>query len=289
MAGHKLSYKVLPNEAGMRLDAFLVKRYPARSRNQWSMAIRSGQVLIDGDQAKARHLLKRGQRVIVDIPAVRTSPNLEIKLPIIYQDKNMLVINKPARLVMHPAGRHSSGTLLDLVEAKFPESYLVHRLDKDTSGLVLVARNSKSKEYLSSAFAKRLIKKTYLALLEGKLTPKEAYLDLPIKRGRSGKFEVMAKGRSAKSFYKVLEYLPGYSLVEVRPESGRTHQIRVHFKALKHPVVGDEMYGKKVVGLSRQFLHAAKIEFVDEAGKTRQFVAPLPNDLKIFLDELRKK
>jgi 23S rRNA pseudouridine1911/1915/1917 synthase len=123
--------------------------------------------------------------------------------------------------------------------------------------------------------------------VEGKLTPKQAYLDMPIKRGRSGKFEVDVKGRSAKSLYQVSEYLPRYSLVEVYPESGRTHQIRVHFKALKHPVAGDEMYGKKVAGLSRQFLHAVKIEFVDMAGKNRQFSAPLPEELKTFLHSSR--
>ena len=287
MAERKLNFKVLPNEAGMRLDAFLVKHHSARSRSQWAIAIRNSQVLIDGREAKASHLLKRGQVATVITSAKSPKVVSKIKLPIIYQDKDLLVVNKPANLVMHPAGRHKAGTLLDILESQFPEVYLVHRLDKDTSGVVLVARNLKAKEYLSSAFAKHLVKKTYLALLVGKITPQQAYLDMPIKRDRSGKFGVAKQGRSAKSFYKVLEYLPRFSLVEVNPESGRTHQIRVHFNAIKHPVVGDEMYGQAINGLSRQFLHAAKIEFVDTLGKLRQFTAPLPEDLNNFLNESR--
>ncbi|OGB74827.1 hypothetical protein A2810_01520 [candidate division Kazan bacterium RIFCSPHIGHO2_01_FULL_49_10] len=287
MAGHKLNFKVLPNEAGARLDALLVKHYPDRSRNQWSVAIKAGRVLVDNKTAKARHLLKRGQRVVIVAPKPVLSDKPKINLPILYQDRDLLVINKPAGLVMHPAGRHHSGTVLDILEAKFSEAYLVHRLDKDTSGVVLIAKNIKTKEFLSSAFAKRLVKKTYLALLTGKMVPAQAYLDLPIKRSRSGKFEVSAKGRSARSFYKVLEYLPGFSLVEVRPTSGRTHQIRVHFAALGRPVAGDEIYGQKTSGLARQFLHAANIEFVDDRSITRSFSAPLPDDLKMFLNESR--
>lgn len=289
MAGDRLNFKVLPDESGTRLDVFLAKRHPARSRSSWSVAIRSGQVLVDGKTAKARHLLKRGQRITVAIPAATIVVSLKIKLPIIHRDKNLLVINKPTGLVMHPAGRHKTGTLLDILESQFPKIYLVHRLDKDTSGVVLVARNLKTKAYLASTFAKHLVKKTYTALLVGKIAPRQAYLDMPIKRGRSGKFEVGVKGRSAKSHYRVLEYLPGFSLVEVHPESGRTHQIRVHFKALKHPVAGDEMYGQTTKRLSRQFLHAAKIEFLDAAGQARSFSAPLPIDLKLFLNELRQK
>ncbi|OGB85492.1 hypothetical protein A2994_01510 [candidate division Kazan bacterium RIFCSPLOWO2_01_FULL_48_13] len=287
MAGHKLNFKVLPNEAGARLDALLVKHYPDRSRNQWSVAIKAGRVLVDNKTAKARHLLKRGQRVVIVAPKPVLSDKPKINLPILYQDRDLLVINKPAGLVMHPAGRHHSGTVLDILEAKFSEAYLVHRLDKDTSGVVLIAKNIKTKEFLSSAFAKRLVKKTYLALLTGKMVPAQAYLDLPIQRSRSGKFEVSAKGRSARSFYKVLEYLPGFSLVEVRPTSGRTHQIRVHFAALGRPVAGDEIYGQKTSGLARQFLHAANIEFVDDRSITRSFSAPLPDDLKMFLNESR--
>jgi len=288
MADRKINFVVLPDEAGTRLDALLVKRYPVRSRSFWSVAIKTGQVLVDNRLAKARHLLKRGQSVSFK-PITLPPAAIPQMPPVIYKDRDLLVINKPAGLVMHPAGRHHHGTLLDILEKNFSAAYLVHRLDKDTSGVVLVARNLKSKDFFSDLFAKRLVKKTYLALLAGKIVPAQAYLDMPITRGRSGKFEVNSRGRSARSFYKVVEYLPSFSLVEVHPESGRTHQIRVHFRALKHPVAGDEMYGQKTAGLSRQFLHAFKIEFVDAAGKAQQFTAPLPNDLNTFLHELRQK
>lgn len=289
MDARKFNFVVLPKDSGSRLDGFLVKRRPARSRTQWAALIRAGQVRVDGKLAKARHLLKRGQRVTGEIfPEMLAAP-IATKLPIIYADKDLLVIDKPAGLVVHPAGRHRSGTLLNILEAVFPEVYLVHRLDKDTSGVMVVARNLTTKDYLANLFAKRSVHKTYLALLTGKITSPRAYLDLPIRRGRTGKFEVGRGGRSAKSFYKVVEYLPGFSLVEVHPESGRTHQIRVHFKALQHPIAGDAMYGKNTPGLPRQFLHAFKINFVDRRDKQRSFTAPLPSDLKHFLDDLRSR
>ena len=289
MGARKFNFVVLSKDSGTRLDAFLVKRRPARSRTQWAALIRAGRVRVDSKLAKPRHLLKHGQRVTGELfPELPAAP-ITTKPPVVYEDRDLLVINKPAGLVVHPAGRHQSGTLLNILEATFPEVYLVHRLDKDTSGVMMVARNLAAKDYLADLFAKRLVHKTYLALLVGKVTPPRAYLNLPIKRGRTGKFEVGRGGRSAKSFYKVVEYLPGFSLVEVHPESGRTHQIRVHFKALQHPVAGDAVYSKSIPGLPRQFLHAFKIEFVDRHGRQRSFTAPLPPDLKHFLDDLRPR
>jgi len=289
VGARKFKFMVLTKDSGSRLDAFLVRRRPARSRTQWAALIRAGQVRVDGKLAKPRHLLKRGQRVMGELfPEMLAAP-VTAKLPIIYEDKDLLVINKPAGLVMHPAGRHRSGTLLNILEATFPEVYLVHRLDRDTSGVMVVACNLATKDYLADLFAKRLVHKTYLALLVGRVTPPRAYLNLPIRRGRTGKFEVGRGGRSAVSLYQVVEQLPGYSLAEVSPESGRTHQIRVHLAARHHPVAGDAVYGKKIPGLSRQFLHAFKIEFVDRHGRQRSFTAPLPPDLKHFLDDLRSR
>lgn len=289
MGARRFNFVVLPKDSGTRLDTFLVRRRPACSRTQWAALIRAGQVRVDRKLAKPRHLLKRGQRVTGELLPEMLAAPITTKLSIIYEGKDLLVINKLAGLVVHPAGRHRSGTLLNILEATFPEVYLVHRLDKDTSGVMVVARNLATKDYLAGLFAKRLVHKTYLALLVGKVTPPRAYLNLPIKRGRKGKFEVGRGGRSAKSFYKVVEYLPGFSLVEVRPESGRTHQIRVHLKALRHPVAGDAVYGKNIPGLPRQFLHAFKIEFVDRRGRQHSFTAPLPPDLKHFLDDLRSR
>ena len=275
--------------AGERLDTWLVKKIPQYSRNFLASQIKSGRVWIGGRTAQPKSVVHTGQNIIAElwIPRAEIAPE-KIDIDIIYQDKDLAVINKPAGMVVHPAGSHQTATLANALKHIFPTSYLVHRLDKDTSGVLVVALNQTTKNWLSKLFEERKVKKTYLALLTGKIIPPEAYLDLPIKRGRSGKFEALAGGRTAKSFYRVKEYLPGFSLVEVHPETGRTHQIRVHFKALKHPVVGDTMYGRGEKGLARQFLHAHKIEFKDRQGKLRSFTAPLPKDLTDFLKYAKK-
>lgn len=280
----KFRFKVKPGEVGERLDIWLVRKTTGFSRNIIAQAIKSGQVMLDGEKALPKRLIKVNQMVTFSINVSKNDVVAEaMPLDIIHRDKNMVAINKPAGLVMHPAGSHKSGTLANALKYKFDEFYLVHRLDKDTSGVVVVALNETTKDYLSKLFQNRKIKKTYLALVEGKLTPEEAYLDFPIKRGKSGKFESLAGGRVAKSHYQVKEYLSGYTLVEVHPETGRTHQIRVHFKTIKHPVVGDAMYGKVIPNLSRQFLHAHRIEFKDQTGRHHTYIAPLPEDLTKFL------
>ena len=274
---------------GERLDAWLAKKIPQYSRSFLANQIKTGRVWMGGVKAQPKSVIRAGQIVIAElaIPKADIIPE-KMDLEIIHQDKDLLVVNKPAGMVVHPVGSYHSGTLANALKHQFPNFYLVHRLDKDTSGVLLVALNQTTKNWLSQLFEERKIKKTYLALLTGKLTPREAYLDLPIKRSKSGKFAALAGGRAAKSFYRVKEYLPGFSLVEVHPETGRTHQIRVHFKALKHPVVGDTMYGRAERGLSRHWLHAYKIEFKDSSGHARSFTAPLPKELNDFLKNLSR-
>ncbi|MFH1088719.1 MAG: RluA family pseudouridine synthase [Patescibacteria group bacterium] len=285
----KFRFKVKVNEAGERLDAWLTQKITGFSRNVIAQAIKSGQVWLDGKKVQPKTLVRVGQMamVTINIPSAEIIPESKT-IDIIYQNKHLAVINKSAGMVMHPAGSHKSGTLANALKAKFHNFYLVHRLDKDTSGVVVVALDEPTKNYLSKLFQDRKIKKTYLALVVGKVTPKEAYLDFPIKRGKSGKFESLSGGRIAKSHYQVKEYFPGYTLVEVHPETGRTHQIRVHFKTIKHPVVGDAMYGKAVPNLSRQFLHAYKIEFNDKTGKHHSYTVSLPDDLTNFLKYLSR-
>lgn len=281
----KYRFKVKTASAGSRLDVFLTANIPNLSREFLASQIKSGFAKING-QVVTTASTKLHANQFVEINLVLPSSELKsqaIDLDIIYRDKNMAVINKPAGMVMHPVGKLNSGTLANALKHKFGKFYLVHRLDKDTSGVVVVALNQTTKDYLSELFAKRQIKKTYLALVYGQLKPAEACIDLPIKRGAGGQFIADAVGRPAQSCYRVKEYLKHFSLVEVTPQTGRTHQIRVHLSALGHPVVADELYGKTEASLARQFLHAAKLEFVDLKGKQQIFSVPLPPDLANFL------
>ena len=269
-----------------RLDVVLSNYLNSYSRVFITSVIKQGLVTIGNSLVTStKKIIKVGQTIKVALPKVTSEIKAEaIDLDIVYQDKDIIVINKPAGIVMHPAGRHKSGTLANALKHKFNNFYLVHRLDKNTSGLVIVARNEKVKQFLSKLFEKRKITKKYIALLEGIIKPKQAFIDMPIKRGSSGKFEVQAGGRVAKSFWQVKKYIKKLSLVEVSPKTGRTHQIRVHFKTIGHPVIGDEMYGKPIKELNRHFLHAYSIEFIDWLGKKRYFEVPLSNDLKQYLN-----
>ncbi|MBU1082907.1 RluA family pseudouridine synthase [Patescibacteria group bacterium] len=286
----KYKFKVDSTLSNQRIDSALVKLLPQFSRGFLAEQIKTGQVKVNRQIIVAtKKRVKDGEFIEASIalPSEEIVPQ-SIKLNIIYQDKDLVVINKPPGIVMHPAGALKSDTLANALKYKFKNFYLVHRLDKDTSGVVLVARNQKTKDYLSNLFAKRQIKKTYTALVKGKVSPKEACINLPIKRVPGGKFTAKSGGRLSESCYLVKKHLKQYSLVEVTPKTGRTHQIRVHFAAIGHPVVGDKLYGTKEDKLARQFLHALKIEFKDEAGKERSFSAPLPKDLTEFLNGCKK-
>ncbi len=269
-----------------RLDIVVSSYLNKYSRAFIVTIIKKGLVKVnDKIITSSKKIVKTGQVITATLPHQSAALKAEaIALDIIYKDKDIIVINKPAGIVMHPAGKHKSGTIANALKHKFNNFYLVHRLDKNTSGVVIVARNEKIKKFLSKLFEERKITKKYIALLQGKITPKKAFIDVPIKRGRSGKFEVQSDGRQAKSFWQVKKYIKKLSLVEILPKTGRTHQIRVHFKALGHPVVGDEMYGTATKELNRHFLHAVSLEFTDWLGKKRHFVAPLSSDLKQYLN-----
>lgn len=286
----KYKFKVNSEFSGKRLDSVLSQLLPQFSREFLAQQIKSGLVKIN---RQIIIILKTKVKVGEFIEAEFALPSAEIvpqaiKLAVIYQDKDLVVIDKPAGIVMHPAGKLKLGTLANALKHKFKNFYLVHRLDKDTSGLVLVARSQKIKDYLSDLFAKRQIKKTYVAMLGGHISPEQACINLPIKRVPGGKFTAKSGGRPSESCYQVKEYFKKYSLVEVQPKTGRTHQIRVHFSAIGYPIIGDKLYGTKKDELTRQFLHAFKIEFKDWAGKVRSFTAPLPKDLTEFLNDCKK-
>ena len=233
-----------------------------------------------------------------------------LNLSIIYQDNDIVVVNKPAGMAVHKGVAEKGETLADWLIEKFPEMKkvgdepefrpgIVHRLDKDTSGVLVAARNQKSFEFLKNQFQKREVVKKYLALVEGVLKNDNGTIDLPIGRSASDFRKKLAsdnaKGelREAVTEYKVLEKFPNYTLVEAYPKTGRTHQIRVHFKAIGHPIVCDSLYGGKRMtcpfGLARHFLHANFLEFVSLSGVKLKLEADLPEDLEKVLAGLRKK
>lgn len=303
----EFSLVVDPENAGQRIDVFLSKSPEIPSRSFAQNLIEKGLVLVDGKEVDKNYRVQSGQLIDVTIPPPEpTEVNPEpIPLDVKYEDNDLIVLSKPAGMVVHPAYGHSSGTLVNALLAHTKELSgiggvvrpgIIHRLDKDTSGLMIVAKNDTAHQVLSQELKDRKIKRTYLTLVHGRFKEMEGVVDAPI--GRSPRFRqkmaVMGTAnREAISHYRVLATYNDYSLVEVRLETGRTHQIRVHMKYINHPVVGDPLYGsgrsKRDLGLDRQFLHAYKLEFVHpRTGEILRFEDELPRDLQEILDKLKR-
>jgi len=251
-------------------------------------------VCANGQKAKPGLRLNVGDKIQVNIPP---TPPQELKpeaipLKIIYEDDDLLVIDKPAGLTVHPAPGHPAHTLVNAILAHFPHLAeigdalrpgVVHRLDKDTSGVMLVAKNSAAQANLSKQFKSHAVTKAYLALVKGRLEPEEGIIEADIGRDprHRQRMAVVAEGKEARTDYRVIKYVGGYTLLEVRPETGRTHQIRVHLAAIGFPVVGDKVYGVKSPHLSRQFLHASRLGFrLPSTGEYIEFESALPEDLQ---------
>jgi len=303
----EFSLPVGPEDAGERIDTFLAKNPDIPSRSFAQNLIEKGLVLVDGKGVDKNFRLREGQLVDVVIPPpepTEVKPE-SIPLDIKYEDEDLIVLSKHAGMVVHPAYGHASGTLVNALLAHanrlsgiggITRPGIIHRLDKDTSGLMIVAKNDEAHQALSAELKNRRIKRTYLTLVHGRFKEKEGTVDAPI--GRSPKFRqkmaVMGTAnREAVSHYRVLATYNDYSLVEVSLETGRTHQIRVHMKYINHPVVGDQLYGtgrsKRDLGLQRQFLHAYKLEFDHpRTGERLHFEDKLPQDLQEILDKLRR-
>ncbi len=250
---------------------------------------------------KAGVKLEGGERVRVTVPPpepARPEPE-PIPLRIVYEDDDLLVVDKPAGLAVHPSPGHSSHTLVNAVLAHCPNLSgvggqrrpgIVHRLDKDTSGLIIVAKNDAAHLSLSRQLKERRVEKTYVALVEGRLAP-EGTIDAPIARDprHRKRMAVVEGGREARTRYRLLRPVDGCSLAEVRPETGRTHQIRVHFASIGHPLVGDTVYGRRKEDspVRRQFLHAQRLAFHHpRTGERLELEAPLPEDLLHALADL---
>jgi 23S rRNA pseudouridine1911/1915/1917 synthase len=292
-------------QAGARLDRYLAAQLPGRSRAEIQRWIKEGRVTVHGAALKASYKLQAAEQIVVQIPEQETPALLPEPLPldVVYEDGDVWVINKPAGLVVHPAHGHWRGTLVNAVLYRCPalahadsaqRPGIVHRLDKDTSGLIVVAKHETARQHLQAQFKARTVSKSYLALLEGHLQPREGRIELsigrdPRQRKRMAVLPLAQGGREAITHYCVLGYYDDYTLVEAEPKTGRTHQIRVHFAYLRHPLVGDRVYGRRKQRLRcpRQFLHAWRLGFrLPSSGEPVEFTAALPDDLQQVLQAL---
>ncbi len=288
-------------EASRRLDQFLVERGLSASRSHVQRLVREGRVTVDGQAAKASTPLKIGEMVRVEVPPPEPSvldPE-EIPLQVVFEDQDIAVIDKPSGISVHPGAGVKTGTLANALVSRWPglastghamRPGIVHRLDKDTSGLMVVAKNENSYLSLISQIKDRKLYKEYLALVIGELRPATGRIEAPIGRDPRNRkrMAVVDGGRPATTEYRVLEGLGKFSLVQVHTITGRTHQIRVHMAAIGHPLVGDVLYGKRSQELGRHFLHATRLGFtVPSSGEFRRFESSLPPDLERVLYSLR--
>jgi 23S rRNA pseudouridine1911/1915/1917 synthase len=287
-----------PEAEGERLDAFLAGPLGSRSRAQ--RLIEAGRVLVDGAARPKRHVLAGGETIDVDDTpeAPVADPGEHARFEVVWEDEHLLVVDKPAGVVVHPAAGHRSGTLAQALVARGaaggdPERPgIVHRLDRDTSGLLLVARSEAVHRTLREALAARDITREYLALVEGRPPARSGTIDAPLgrdRRVRTRMYSETDEARDAVTHFVLEEALPAASLLRVRLETGRTHQIRAHLKAIDHPVCGDPEYGRAgVYGLERQFLHATRLAFAHPVtGEPVEVSSPLPDDLAAALERAR--
>lgn len=285
----------------IRLDRYLTQVLSPFSRAYLQRLIRQGHVLINGQIAKASQVLGKSDRITVELPSLPDRPLAEsIPLTVIYEDEDLLVIDKPAGLTVHPAPGHPSHTLVNAILAHCPgltmnnevmRPGIVHRLDKDTSGLIVIAKNDSAREYLVAQFKSRTVTKRYLVLVKGRLSPEQGIVEAPIGRDphRRQRMAIVEAGKEAVTQYQVRKYLDDYTLVEVSPLTGRTHQIRIHLSAIGHPVVGDPIYGIKSAHLDRQFVHAYRLGFrLPSTKQYQEFTSPLPADLEQALEHLAR-
>jgi 23S rRNA pseudouridine1911/1915/1917 synthase len=307
-----LTFEVSEEEVDSRLDAFLASHIPDWSRARLQRLIENEDVLVNDKSAKSSYRIRAGDQIEVElIPEAESFTPENIPVDVIYEDDELVVVNKPAGLVVHPAAGNHSGTLANALAFHFqnlPTSStsirpgIVHRLDRDTSGLLVVAKTPQSMENLSDQFRERTVFKSYIALVHGRVDAEAGKIEQPLARDPSNRTRmgVVRSGRSALSLYKVRHRYQRFTLLDVELKTGRTHQIRVHLAWLRHPVVGDETYGlgrdntiqdarqrAHVRNLRRHFLHAAKLGITHPRTSERmEFEAPLPDDLMSLLAEI---
>ncbi len=289
-------------DAGKRLDQFLRERLPQFSRSRLQDWIEQGRVLVDGLPAKRSYLVKGAERIHVhpaELPPLRATPE-DLPVEVLYEDADVIAINKPAGMVVHTGAGQHSGTLVNALLHRFGKLSsvggelrpgIVHRLDRFTSGVILIARNDAAHRNLAEQFASRQVEKIYVALVHGRLKNDQGRITTPIARDPVRRVRMTARldhGRQAITSYQVLKRFDRLTFLEVKIGTGRTHQIRVHLASIGHPVVGDKLYGAPASELGRFFLHARQISFTSPSSGERITVnAPLPADLESYLGTLR--
>jgi 23S rRNA pseudouridine1911/1915/1917 synthase len=289
---------------GQRLDHCIVEAMPDLSRSEAQRLIKVGQILVNGAASKPAYRLEQGDEITISLSA--SSPDVvepeDIPLTVVYENSDLVVIDKPAGMVVHPAYGNRSGTLVNAALARWPEmreagdeerAGIVHRLDKETSGLLVMAKNAASLEALQAQFKARTVYKRYLALVEGAPGNSSGLIDAPIGRDprQRKRMAVTRDGRPADTRYDLIEDLGTNALLSLVLHTGRTHQIRVHLAWLGHPVVGDTVYGyrKQRIKMKRLFLHAAELHIDSpDSGERLKFQSPLPDSLENILDKLRR-
>lgn len=303
-------------DASTRLDIFLSGRLPELTRSRIKTLVEQGRAQVNGKAAKAGQKLKGDEEITLSIPAPEAGsvePE-KISLDVLYDDDDVVVVNKPADMAVHPGAGRSTGTLVNaLLGMRKPlaptggplRPGIVHRLDKDTTGVLVVARNDRSYHFLTGQFKERTSSRKYLALVWGAMPADEGTIDIAIGRDSVHRKKISTKARrkrEAVTRYRVLKRFPLVSLLEIRLETGRTHQIRVHLAEVKHPVVGDQVYGKRAVppampkaaatrlkGIRRQMLHAATLGFTHPStGQWMEFSAPPPPDMAGLIKSLEE-
>lgn len=290
------------NDKGKRLDIYIAENFNELSRTMIKKLIESNNILINDKSEKVSYKVQANDNISIDVPEAKETKlkAQEIPLDIIYEDNDIIVVNKPKGMVVHPANGNPDGTLVNAILAICKNSLsgiggelrpgIVHRLDKDTSGLIIVAKNDKAHINMSEQIKERNVKKTYIALVRGNVPEEEATINMPIGRSTKDrkKMAVTKNGKQAITHFKVLKRYSKYTLLEIKIETGRTHQIRVHMAEIGYPVVGDAVYsnGKNEFGIEGQMLHAYKLEFMHPiTNKHMELTSPLPQ----YFEEILKK
>lgn len=297
---------VKDNEQNKRLDMYIAEEKKELSRTTIKRLLENGDILVNKKIQKASYKPEAGDRIQINMPEVVETKLVaqDIPVPVIYEDKDIIVVNKPKGMVVHPANGNPDGTLVNAILAMCKDSLsgiggeirpgIVHRLDKDTSGLLIIAKNDLAHMNMSKQIQDRKVIKKYIALVRGTVPENEATIDMPIARSQKDrkKMTVDKNGKEAVTHFKVLARYDKYTLLEVKIDTGRTHQIRVHMSYIGHPVIGDEVYsnGKNEFGVKGQMLHAKYLEFKHPiTGKDIKLEAPLPEYFEEVLRQLEER